>query len=38
MLKTALKEARWNETILPTYEAEIEFLRQEAIKLNIITE
>jgi poly(A) polymerase len=36
-LKTALKEARWNETIEPTYEAEIEFLRQEAIKLNIIT-
>jgi poly(A) polymerase len=37
-LKSALKEARWNETIEPTYEAEKEFLRQEAIKLNIIKE
>jgi poly(A) polymerase len=37
-LKSALKEARWNETIEPTYEAEIAFLRETAISLNILKE
>jgi poly(A) polymerase len=35
-LKSALKEARWNESIEPTYEAERAFLEQEAIKLNLL--
>ena len=35
-LKSALKEARWNEEINPTREAEIEFLTSKAKELNII--
>ena len=35
LLKSALKEARWNETIEPTYDAEKAFLVEEARKLNI---